>query len=298
MSGCMSKDAATEDSFNLSNAPSSKLDMQITDQSGAPTYIKVGSANTFGGVATTSANNVKYQPVDKKIIKSGSLSLDVVDLDKVSKTIYDLVSVKEGYIQSSSRHDYDNYNRLNMQIRVPVADFKELYDSIAKLGDVTLDETNSQDVTEQYFDLEIRLSSLNVKKESLTKLFDKAKNVSEILQIENELNRVIYEIESVKGRLQYFDRNVAMSSISLSIFERNPASTIEKNNIERLKFALKDGWGSMLNFMIALIAYLIWLIPFAPIILLALYLLRKIWLLFKKKRALKKSRNNDNNLSI
>ncbi|QOR35574.1 DUF4349 domain-containing protein [Clostridium sp. 'deep sea'] len=268
-----------------------QFDFSVTDESGYPVNIKGGSTVLSNGAKVNYTSNDQKE-IAKKIIKTGSLSLDVFDLDKVTQDIKDLIVSRAGYIQSSKRHEYEKYNRLNMIIRVPVNNFDSLYEQLLGLGEVTLDQTQSQDVTEDYYDQEIRLKSLNAKKDSLTKLFEKAKNVSEILQIENELNRVIYEIEKVKGRLQYLDRNVAMSSISISVFERNPTATIEKNSIERLKFALKDGWSAMLNFSIKGIAALIWIIPFSPLIIIAIFICVKLWRIIKKRYRLKKSKND------
>ena len=82
---------------------------------------------------------------------------------------------------------------------------------------------NAQDVSEQFIDLEARLTSAQREEESLRALLDRATNVSDILSIERELNRVRGEIERMQGQLNALERRVALSTSNLSL--NTPSST-------------------------------------------------------------------------
>ncbi len=260
----------TEDiEFDLSD----DLVFEVKDQSGAPIKNAVLTTDSLvlGGVFT------QQSETNNKVIKTGELSLEVINLDQVVQEVIDLVAANSGFVQSSSRRDHENFNRVNMVIRVPAENFSEVHSALADFGDVKVDNTNTQDVTEEYLDMEVRLTTLEAKRESFTKLLDKAESVSDILKIENELNKVIYDIESLKGKMQYLDRQVAMSTITLSITEKNPVSSFKSNYSERFNFALQDGWGSMLNFIMSIVLTVVWLLPFAPFVFLIIFLAVKLW---------------------
>ena len=219
-----------------------------------------------------------------KVIKRAYLSIEVTEMDETLANLAQLLRENGGFIENSTRDSYDSSTRANVTIRVPVATFDVVYDAAKEYGEVTSEEVNTVDVTEEYFDLDTRLSVLSAKQESFTKLLDRAESIEDILKVENELNRVIMEVESIKGRMKYLDRQVDMSTIQFSLIEYNPVALVERDFGDRIKFAIKDGWGSMVNFIMDLAIGFIWLAPFLPIIVLALWLIRKLWRFVRTKR--------------
>ncbi len=225
-----------------------------------------------------------------KIIKRAQMSIEVPEMDVALAQLAQVVQANGGFIENSSKNAYDQSTRSYATIRIPVANFTIVYDAIKAYGEVTSEEVNTVDVTEEYFDLDTRLSVLTAKQESFAKLLEKAESIEDILRVENELNSVILDIESIKGRMKYLDRQVDMSTINLSLIEYNPVAVVEKNFGDRVKFAIKDGWGSMVNFAMDLAVGLIWLAPFLPLIVLALWLFRKLWRFVRAKRRAKREK--------
>jgi predicted nuclease with TOPRIM domain len=88
---------------------------------------------------------------------------------------------------------------------------------IGTYGKVLDERTTSEDVTERYIDLKARLNNLQMEEQSLVELLAKTKTVDEILRVEQELARVRGEVESLQGQINYLDRNVAMSLITVSL---------------------------------------------------------------------------------
>ena len=79
------------------------------------------------------------------------------------------------------------------------------------------ENTNSQDVTEQYIDLQSRLKNAEATETQYLALLDKAKDVDDILRIYDSLSRIRNEIEQIKGRIQYLERTSSMSLISVNL---------------------------------------------------------------------------------
>ena len=84
------------------------------------------------------------------------------------------------------------------------------------LGELLGESVGSQDVTEQFVDLEARLRSLQTAEIRLLDLLDLADSVSEILIVENELARIRSEIERLTGQRNFLDRRVALATISVT----------------------------------------------------------------------------------
>ena len=90
-----------------------------------------------------------------------------------------------------------------ISIRVPDDKFES---ALAELRDlavrVTSESTDSQDVTEEYVDLQSRLKNAEATESQYLALLGKATDVEDILRIYDSLSRVRQEIEQIKGRLK------------------------------------------------------------------------------------------------
>ncbi|MFP4456855.1 MAG: DUF4349 domain-containing protein [Clostridia bacterium] len=228
----------------------------------------------------------------QKIIKSGNMSMDVDSLDSAIKEIDILIQEYNGQIIKVEKYSSGENNYAFYKIKVPSEDYDAMHDSLIKLGKVTNDTTSTRDVTEEFIDLNARLDMLKDSKEAYTRLLDRAETVEEILQVERELERIVYEIESTQGRIDYINNQVEMSSINISIKEKAATEFEGINFFERIQFAIKDGFNSMLNFLVNVVIALIWLIPFLPFIFLLYIVIKKIRQ-FLKKRKERKVKNKE-----
>ena len=109
-----------------------------------------------------------------------------------------------------------------MTIRVPADKYQAFIDEAAKLGKVLFQAENTDDVTQQHIDLKARLDNLRAEEVRLRDFFAKAKNVTEMLQIEQELSRVRGEIESMAAQVAYLERQAAMATVTIELTEPKP----------------------------------------------------------------------------
>ena len=70
-------------------------------------------------------------------------------------------------------------------------------------------------MTERFIDLEARLQSAQREELSLLSLLERAETVGEILTIERELNRVRSDLERLQGQLNFLERRVDLSTITV-----------------------------------------------------------------------------------
>jgi hypothetical protein len=112
-------------------------------------------------------------------------------------------------------------------VRVPAAGFHGALDGMLTLGDVLHRNVSVRDVTEEFYDVQIRIRNAELVRERLEQLLARAQRVEEALAVERELERVAGEVERLKGRLKLLSELLAFSTITL---EFQPRAT---ENVER-----------------------------------------------------------------
>ena len=222
----------------------------------------------------------KQEEVRKKIIKDGRLAILVSELEKTKSRIDILVKNNGGYYANESFNNSDWESSFNLKIRVPFTNFEKLINDIETGdGEIQYKEIEARDVTDQFIDLETRLENKRNYLIRYNDLLKQAKNVNEILEIEEKIRGLEEEIESTTGRLKYLSDLVDYSTLDLTIskkkeFKYNPVNRDKFS--ERIKQSLSKGWYGFVDFMLFIIK--IW--PFWILVTLIIYFWRK----FKKRR--------------
>ncbi len=219
--------------------------------------------------------------VDQKVIKTGYLDLVVEDVGETVSKITALAAGKAGFVQSSSvseREDGTKYG--SVTVRVPAKEFEPSMAEIKAFA--TLVQTESatgQDVTEQYTDLQAQLRNAKAQEEEYLRILKQARNVEEILQVQQYLSSVRAQIESLQGRIQYLENVTAYSTISIALSEEPMVRvpTKEFRPLSTIKEAFQALVGAGQQFLTALIWITIVgggiLIPFTALVLILLKIL-------------------------
>lgn len=225
---------------------------------------------------------------ENKIIKSGSLEIEILDFDKFIEDLNGVIKDKNGYIehsQTSVRHktEYKEYRYANLKLRVPQEDFYDVVDYIDDESDVYNKYINEKDVTKDYYDKQNILTNLEVQESRLRELYDKAENVTEILALENEIRRVRTEIDAYSIDLRNIDDRVNMASIELTVTEIEGRSINIKAS-DDLWSRAKKGFIRTVNGIIDFVQNLVvWMISYILVIIPALILGIIIYRLIKKR---------------
>ena len=107
-------------------------------------------------------------------------------------------------------------------IRVPAAQFEAALAEVQELGDVVTRQVDVQDVGEEFRDTETRIRTLTQMQERLAELLAAADDVQAALAVEQQLERITLQLETLKGRLRFLSDQVAFSTISVRFAERAP----------------------------------------------------------------------------
>ena len=178
----------------------------------APTATDAGGdVGSGGGVAT------KATPL---LIYTASYTLAVFEAVKVLDGIQALAEKRGGYLVRRSDD--------TITVRVPSGKFRHALADISKLGDVLHRDESVEDVTEQFYDLQIRLRNARAVRDRLEQLLVEAKDVKEALAVEKELARLTGDIESMEGRLKRLRELIAFSTITVML-QPLPVDKVESN---------------------------------------------------------------------
>ena len=215
----------------------------------------------------------------KKIARDASLSLETKELNKAQTTINKLVKEYNAKITSDSSYsNYDELQTYSINIEVPADSLDTFIDEAKKIGTVTYYSQYSTDLTDSYIQSESKLESLEAEKKRVLELYNQAQTMDELIQIEQRLSEIQYEIDYNNEMIEYYDNDVTYSSLSITIME-----TYSNENIfKRIGHSLKEG---LLNFtedlsnIIVTLAYYIW---FILAIVLVGYIVKKIYKKYKK----------------
>jgi len=214
----------------------------------------VSSAKTMMAADSTSGGGVLVD-ADKKIIKRAQLGLEVAKgkVPETSQLAMNAVKANFGYIESSSisqsQQGEKEYTNFYMVARVPAENLDPTVDAIMALGRTVRQDTNAQDVTDQYVDLDARLRNKENQEQRLLTIMGEAKSVGELLQVEGELSRVRGEIESMKAQKQYYDKAVAMSTVSLTLTEEGAIKPPSDSPWRDVWEAFLRSWRNLLLFV-------------------------------------------------
>ena len=95
-------------------------------------------------------------------------------------------------------------------IRVPADRFDELLLIIEPLASkIESKNINTQDVTEEFIDVETRLKTKKELETRYLEILKQAKTVTDIISIESQIATVRSEIESMEGRINYLKNQVS-----------------------------------------------------------------------------------------
>lgn len=152
---------------------------------------------------------------DRLIVRIVDMTIEVDDVERRMSDIADIAVSLNGWTvseQRSSRHAGW------VSVRVPSAQLDDAVRAISDLGlDVLSLISSSQDVTEEYFDVQARIRNLNITLDSLRELLSREGELEDILEVQREITRVSGEIDILEGRKRLLEQTTATSLINVRL---------------------------------------------------------------------------------
>lgn len=225
--------------------------------------------------------------IDKKIIKTGNVTMMVNSVEPKVREITDIARHVGGDVMNANVTDSGNNLKSGViVVKVPSDRFSEAFERIVAVASVVTHQSqNQQDVTEQFVDLEAQLKNKKAEEQRITRLYEKADEIEDILKIETQLSRVRGEIERMEGRMRYLENQTSFSTITARLSEDTKiiASTGQWRPWQDAKEAMRILVDRTQELISSIIVFTISKLPFIILAFIAILILVKIGkVIFKK----------------
>jgi len=190
-----------------------------------------------------------------------------------------------GYVISSSAYaggDEQDMQSGVIAIRVPASAFSRALSDAAKLGEVRNRQIQTQDVTEEYVDLEARIANSEAHVQALLALLAKADTVDDILRVQQVLTGAQQQLEELKGRLRYLEEHTSYATLTLSIYEAG--AVIAETSEWGFTGALKDAVRNLVRAVNAIVRALGVLVPVVIVLAIIAYVVYRTWRYASRRR--------------
>jgi hypothetical protein len=200
------------------------------------------SAGGFSSNSAVSSYGV-LDTAQRQVIYQATVSLEVNTVPSALTQVQTLAKSLGGWVDNISSYGGQTQTQATITIRVPQDQFFTALDNLQNLGTVQSQNVSSQDVTEQYIDLEARLKSSQLEKQSLQALLDKVATVNDEILIQGQLTQVESQIESLQGQINYIQNRVDMASITVTL--NTPPQNVGQPPSADLTVAVSNVKGSL-----------------------------------------------------
>jgi hypothetical protein len=226
------------------------------------------------------ASQVRLVDLSNRIVRTANVDLEV-GRGRLNATINqatDVVRRAKGiYVGSSTAVPSGQPASGQVTFRVPVDAFEPVLRELKGLGTYRGEKSSTDDVTNQYIDLNGQLAAWRAQERVYLRLLDRARSVTDVIAVQNQLQQVQSNIERLQGQLNYLEDQSSFSTIVLQLSEPGAAGPAGEpsGRLARAWATAVNGLGVMAA---AVLVALVWLTPLAVVaglVLLGLRALRR-----------------------
>jgi hypothetical protein len=251
--------AATEQDRSAQTAPA--------DHAG-----KAGSADA--------ASQVRLVDLGNRIVRTANVDLEVGKgrLNATINQATDVVRRAKGiYVGSSTSVPSGEPASGQVTFRVPVDAFEPVLRELKGLGTYRGEKSSTDDVTNQYVDLNGQLAAWRAQERVYLRLLDRARSVTDVIAVQNQLQQVQSNIERLQGQLNYLEDQSSFSTIVLQLSEPGAAGPAGEpsGRLARAWATAANGLGVMAATVLVAVVWLTPLVVVAGLVLFGLRVLRR-----------------------
>ena len=200
------------------------------------------------------------QSSSRKIVYTGSISLQSLEYEKSAGSIHEKITKYGGPASSRDRAR----RNMNVTARIPADKFDAFMEDLKNDGQVTDTSVNARNISVKYATHDASRKALEIEQDRLLKMMDKAQTVEEMIAVEKRLTQVERELNDEKTQLSDMDRDVNFSTVYISLQEvfEYSEKVVEYTYGERLKQAFDRAISGFVEFWQELILWIVETFPF------------------------------------
>jgi hypothetical protein len=257
-----------------STADDAGLEEPAGAESDAPLADGDASVVRSGAPGEGAPPDPELQVIDRKIVQSTSIDVEVTDVARSFQEVLRIADVEAGHVVSSSLTNIDDEQAGDVTLRVPHDRYRDVLTQLRLMGDVVSEQSDGNDVTEEFTDLQARLRTLEATEQRYLDLLAQANDINEILAVQDRLDGVRGQVEQVQGRINLLNGLTEMSTITVHI--RLPEGGIGSGGGPNPLHAAEAAWHASVQALRGVTAAVVvvavfswWLVPLVLAVVLA-----------------------------
>jgi hypothetical protein len=228
------------------------------------------------------------EAADRKIIRNADITIEVSSTVDAQHQVTSIAESHGGFVATSEakqREGNDPAQRtldIKLVVRVPSNQFGRAFDEIKKLaGNTPAEQVTSQDVTEDFIDLEARIKTQKALEVQFLEIMRQANKIADALEVQRQIAEVRTEIEKLEGRKRFLENRSSLSTINVNIQTPKPIITVTQTGFgHSLREAVSDSISLASDMVLFFVRSVIMLLPvflfvFLPLGLVGRYLIRR-----------------------
>jgi Domain of unknown function (DUF4349) len=251
---------------------------QAADQvAGAAGRAAGGAGQAAPAAKAGGAAQVRLVDLGNRIVRTATVQLEV-GKDRLNDTIDRATAVVTGakglYVGSSTSVPGDGPASGQVTFRVPVDAFEPILRDLKGLGTYRGEQSSTDDVTNQYIDLNGQLAAWRAQERVYLRLLGRAKSIADVIAVQNQLQQVQSNIERLQGQVDHLEDQSSYSTIVLQLTEPGAGGPVEPaGRLARAWATAVNGLGVMAA---AVLVGVVWLVPLLVVAGLVLLVVRSL----------------------
>jgi hypothetical protein len=217
---------------------------QAKPASGAPAQ----PANAVVPPAPTPANpGNPSKPADPAPVipaQTGRMVIYVTDIavlvtnpSQLVNSLGDVATQAGGYVAGVENKDDGGVPLTSIKLKLPPDRYEPAMRQIRALAvEVTSEKATTQDVTEEFSDVQTQLASLEATHAQLLELLKRANTVEEILKIQEKVSQTKAQIDRLKGRETFLQRSSELATVTVNA---KPAEEVLARTFSALRASVR-----------------------------------------------------------
>ncbi len=241
-------------------------DMVAAEESAAGA-MAASDSGTWSNVQSNSSDSSQNVNDQSKIIYTVYMNMQTTAFDSAVQNISELVNQHGAYFESEYLSNVSSsYRSASYTIRVPAENLDAFLEQVGNVCTVTSVNRYAEDVSENYYDTQTRLTTAKTKLARLQELLKEAQNMEDIIAIEEAITDVESDIDSYSGSIRYYDSQISYSTVTINlsevyeVIEEKAPKTFGERIADSFSQGLKAFGNFIKNFVVWLAGSWIWLI--------------------------------------
>lgn len=284
-------DSDTDYENSSSKTSSGEVD-DIEGSGGDEDTEESGTEKEADGIDDTAQKEASTQIHTEMLVYTCDISIDTLDFEKSVAEFKNMLKNVNGFVEQETYSDgysqgsyyveeEDKEKRYEAAVRVPSDQYETFLGGTDKLGDVRSKTSNVENVSQEYTDLNTTLEIYEAKEKRYIKQLSQISDDAQALNVEKELTELQVKIAQIKTRMNEIKTDVDYSTINVTLVEvaKYNEKPVKKDTFwQRLGSTVKDTWKTFLNFLEALLFFIIRVMPYVllmALVILAVYFIQK-----------------------